>query len=316
MSNENKPKKGLSFKPGKVVGGVKDMSRPRKVTFALILVVAVVLVLNYATSTAMRNTVNVVKLKSAVPQDGRITADNMVEDTMSQADYEKQAVVTMGDGSKKRSIVLWDDRERIVNAYASYYIRANTPIYFDSLTKENAKKYSYLYKMDGELARIDLDAQEFGKMLVPGDKINVRANYTEEDYTLPDQQEFAMQQQTGVQSQTSKQEKVMMFNNAVVLDMLNTNGESIFDLYYQLLALPKAQQQTMLASEDFQKSVQPKKILLNVTAEEADRYMEIQSKSPTYMMTLLPRTSGNLITEALNQLEIGFARTGATSSSN
>ena len=42
--------------------------------------------------------------------------------------------------------------------------------------------------------------------------------------------------------------------------------------------------------------------------QQADRYMSIQSSGPTYMMTLLPRTSSNAITEVLNELQVGFAR--------
>ena len=90
--------------------------------------------------------------------------------------------------------------------------------------------------------------------------------------------------------------------------MLNGAGESIFDKYYELLSLPKDKQLEMVQSEEFISAVQPAEILLNVTPEEADRYMSIQANGPTYMMTLLPRTSSNAITEVLNELQIGFAR--------
>lgn len=305
---EKKP--GLKLRPDKVKAGkVGGLSNKVKVWLMLIAVVAGVLVISFISRMGSDDVVSVVKLSAAVPQDGRITEENMVEDSMTKTEYEKQGIYTLSDGSKKRSIVLWSDRSRIVNAYASYYIRQGTPIYWDSLSKETPKKYSYLYKMDGELAKIDLDAEEFGKMLVPGDKINVRASYTQSVYTLPDEKDFMIQQQTGIQAQTTETKQDMLFNNATVLDMLNADGDSIFDMYYQLLALPKAKQQAMVQTEEFQEKVKPSKILLNVTTEEADNYMLMKSKSPTYMMTLLPRTSGNLITEALNELQIGFART-------
>lgn len=287
---------------------VSKFSKTLKLSALLGVVVAVILGLNFWSSYSLKQTVEVVKLKASVPQDGRVLQDNMVKDTMLKAEYEKQGVYTMADGTKKRAIVLWEDKDRIQNAYASYYIRQGTPLYWDSLSKETPKKYSYLYKMDGELLKINLDAEEFGKMLVPGDKINVRATYSENEYTLPSEKDYMLQQQLGIQPQTMVTKNIMLFNNVVVLDILNSNGESIFDIYYRLLALPKSQQQATVSKKEFQDQVVPSHILLNVTPEEADRYMSVTNKGPKYMMTLLPRTSGNLITEALNELQIGFAR--------
>ena len=279
-----------------------------KVSMFLGLVVAVVLGLNFYSSQALKQEVSVVKLKSAVSQDGRIIEDNLAEGKMSVAEYEKQGVFTLADGTKRRTIVLWEDRAKVLNSFASYYIRQDTPLYWDSLSKETPKKYSYLYKMDGELLKIKLDATEFGQMLVPGDKINIRTTYTDNEYTLPSESDFMLQQQMGIQAESTITKNAMLFNSVVVLDILNANGESIFDLYYQLLALPKSTQLKTVATDEFKEQVVPKDILLNVTPEEADRYMSIQSKSPQYLMTLLPRTSGNLITEALNELQIGLAR--------
>lgn len=271
-------------------------------------IIVVVIAMNLISSFALRQTVEVVKLKTNVPQDGRVTTEQFYKDTMLKKEYEKQGTYTLSDGTKRGSIILWKDKDRIQNAYASYYIRKDTPVYWDSLTKESPKEYSYLYKMDGELLKIDMSADQFGKMLVPGDKINVRVSYTENDYKIPDKKTFAIQQQTGIQNETSVTKNTKLFNNVTVLDILNGNGDSIFDIYYKLLALPKQTQQETLKDESFKEKVTPQQILLNVTPEEADQYMQINNKSPKFMMTLLPRTSGNLITEALSELELGFQR--------
>lgn len=304
MTMDNAPK----VKKSKLKN-VSKFSRTRNVIILMFAVVAGVLALNFASSMALRDTISVVNFISAVPQDGIIKMDNMVEVQMSKAEYERQGVVTLSDGTKRRAIVTWDERESINNTYASYYIRQNTPVYWDAIGNESPKQYSYLYNMDGELLKISMDASTFGQMLVPGDHINVRAAYTETVYTLPSEEEFMLQQQTGISPQTSVKRQILLFNNVAILDILNSNGESIFDKYYELLALPKDQQAAMINSEEFMESVQPSEILLNVTPEEADRYMSIQSSGPTYMMTLLPRTSSNAITEVLNELATGFART-------
>lgn len=286
----------------------KKYSKTTKVSIMLGLVVVGVLALNFWSSYQLKQSVDIVKLKTSVPQDGVITQDIMVKDSMLKSEYEKQGVYELSDGTKKRAIVLWDDRERIKLAYASYYVRQGTPLYWDALSKETPKKYSYLYKMDGELLKIKVDAKEFGRMLVPGDKINVRTTYTENEYVLPNEQDFMLQQQMGIQPETNVTKTEKLFNSVVVLDLLNSKGESIFDIYYRLLALPKQQQTELMKDDEFMNTVQPIEVLVNVTPEEADRYMEVTNKSAKFMMTLLPRSSGSLITEALNELQIGFSR--------
>lgn len=288
---------------------IGKVSKTFKITAILAVIVVVIVLFNFWSSYSLRQTVDIVKLETAVPQDGRVMQDNMVKDKMLKEEYEKQGVYKLSDGSERRSIILWEDRERLKNnAYASYYIRQGTPLYWDALTKETPKKYSYLYKMDGELLKIGLDAEEFGQMLVPGDKINVRASYTETNYTLPSESEFALKQQLGIQDANTVTRNVKLFNSVVVLDILNSKGDSIFDIYYRLLSLPKSKQQEVVATKEFKDTVKPSDILLNVTPEEADYYMMVSGKNPEFLMTLLPRSSGNLITEALNELQIGFAR--------
>ncbi len=304
-------KKNLTVDKDKVKSKSTKVNSNSAVKKSLIVVAGVIIGGNVVSSLYLRQTVDVVKFKTPVSQDGIIKEDNIFKDTMARSEYIKQGMMKFSDGTEKRKIVLWEDRDKIKNAYASYYLRENAPVYWDSLTKETPKQYAYLYKMDGELLKLDMKADEFGEMLVPGDKINVRATYTDQVYSLPDEQSYALQQQTGIQPQTSIQKQEFLFSGATVLDMLNSEGASIFDLYYKLLALPKSKQQEILKSEEFKEQVKPVKMLLNVTPEEAEAYQKIQSKGANYLMTLLPRTGGNAITDALNELQTGFARSKA-----
>ena len=228
--NKNKESK-INPKPTKVkkerVKNVSKYSNTRKIIIMMVLVIVAVVGINFYSSKQLRDTVDIVKLKSGVPQEGFITEDNMYKDTMIRSEYEKQGIVTLSDGTKRRAIVLWEDRNKIVNTFASYYIRANTPVYWDAIGKESPKQYSYLYKMDGELLKLNLDAGQFGEMLVPGDRINVRAAYQEQVFTLPTEEEFMLQQQTGIQPQTVVKRQIKLFNNVAVLDILNNKGEYI-----------------------------------------------------------------------------------------
>lgn len=298
-------KKEMKVKETNLQGGGVKLSQQVLVGFVLALVVIVVMVINLITSMSLRDTVDVLVFKNAVPAEGLITEDNMDKKTMLKAEYEKEGVLTLSDGTQRRQIILYEDRDRLLGndaAYASYYIRENTPVYWDALTKETTRSYSYLYEMDGELVKLNFSGSEFGQMIVPGDCVNIRVRYTEDSFELPTENEYTSAQEDGVELDTQVTVQKMLFNNVTILDMLNGNGESIFDKYYKFISLPKAEQTAALQSEDFKAAVQPGQILLCVTEEEADMYMSIQDKGATYMMTLLPRTGSNVILNALSGL--------------
>lgn len=287
----------------------KAVSKNMKVTGLLVAFIIGAIIANTVGSLGYLTSYDIVTLKSDVPQEGRIMKSNLETTKMTRAEFNSRGTYKSASGQVKSAVVLASDMDTIADkAYASYFLRHGTPIYWDSLSKETPKKYSYLYKMDGELLYVDIDAGEFGRMLVPGDHINVRISYEEELYKLNTVEEYTAMKESGVSPQTTANVQSKLFNDVSVMDILNKDGESIFDLYYELLALPKAQQQKMIDSEDFLKRVEPVKILLQVTPEEADFYMSVQDKNPKYLLTLLPRTSSNLISEALNDLETGFAR--------
>lgn len=299
---------GLKINREDVVNRGSSVSKSTGLIIILAAIVAGVLLLNVITSFTMNQKVEIVTLVTSVPADGRITEANMQKSEMTKHEFESRGTYNSSSGKVKRAVVLWEERETIKDTYASYYLRQGTPIYWDSLSKETPKQYSYLYKMDGELLKISVEADQFGRMLVPGDRINVRASYSENKYNLMTYSEYDVSKLTGVGDNAEFIKQDIIFNNASVLDILNDEGESIFDIYYDLMALSEHEQRELVATEEFIESVQPREILLNVTPEEADMYMYIQSKGPTYMMTLLPRTSSNLISEMLNDLQIGFAR--------
>ena len=99
----------------------------------------------------------------------------------------------------------------------------------------------------------------------------------------------------------------MLFSEVTILDMLNGSGSSVFDIYYQYIAMTKAEQQAALQDEGFLSSVQPASILLECTSEEVERYMQLQSVGATYQMTLLPRTSSSSITDSLSDIQTALA---------
>lgn len=274
-------------------------TRVRGIVLAILFIVGVCIVYAVA-SFESRRTIKVVHIKDGGAGGNCLITDDMIEPyDMNYREFKNSGTLKFSDGTRKQSIVTWANKDKVVGTrYTAYYLRGNTPLYWDSTTKEQTKKNSYLYNMTGELLNIQLNPDDFGDMIVPGDKINVRVSYAATPTDLPSTENYST---SGSGDKVTVTEK--LFNEVEVLDMLNSSGESIFDIYYDFISLTKDEQAKKLEDDAFIKSVKPAKILLEATSEEADNFMRIQEKSPTYLITLLPRTSSNAIIDSLSDVE-------------
>jgi hypothetical protein len=288
-------------------------SRVIGVFIALATIVFVCVVTSISAS-ENKKVVSVVRLKDNVSANSMITEDMIEEYDMYYKEFEQYGVVNFSDGTKKKSVVTWEDRDSIVgNRYAAYYLRGGTVLFWDQTVREQTKKNSYLYSMDGELLNIKMNTEDFGDMVVPGDTLNIRARYQKVNYDLPTEEQYKLTTEEGgtVQAVTTPVTE-MLFSEVTVLDMLNSEGNSIFDIYYDYISKSKEEQAALLADSEFLTSVEPDTILLEVTAEEADRFMEIEANDAEYLMTLLPRTGSSSIIDSL--AEIQSALNGTTKS--
>lgn len=289
---------------------VNSSSRARARLFGIFLALAMIVFVCILTSISAaenKKTVSVVRLKQGVSANSMITEDMLEEYEMYYKEFEQYGVVTFSDGTKRKSVVAWDDRDLIINnRYAAYYLRGGTVLFWDSTVKEQAKKNSYLYSMDGELLNIKMNTEDFGTMVVPGDTLNIRARYEKVNYDLPTEEQYKLSAADGGSNAVqpiATQVTEMLFSEVTVLDMLNSEGASIFDIYYDYISMSKSQQAAALASDEFLTSVEPDTILLEVTSEEADRFMEISANKAEYLMTLLPRTGSNSIIDSLAEIQ-------------
>ena len=291
----------------KVKTNTASKAKSRVVAVLLcLLVIVFVSVASVLASSENRKTVTVVRLKESVSANSLITEDMIESYDMYYKEFANYGVAEFSDGSKKQSIVTWDSRDAIVGKrYAAYYMRSGTVLFWDSTVKEQTKKNSYLYSMKGELVNIQMDTSDFGDMVVPGDTLNIRVSYTKVQYDLPSEEAYQLSLANGKNGIDAVAVDVteMLFSEVTVLDMLNSDGQSIFDIYYSFIAQSKSNQTALLKNQKFLDSVTPSTILLEVTAEEADRYMEISAKSPKYLMTLLPRTGSNSIIDSLSSIQ-------------
>ena len=289
--------------------------------FIALATVVIVCVAVAVSASETRKTVSVVRLKDDVAANAMITEDMIEEYPMYYKEFAQYGTIEFSDGTKKQSIVSWDDRSHIVGQrYASYFMRGGTVLFWDSTMQEQTKKNSYLYSMDGELLNIKMTTTDDfgGQMVVPGDVLNIRATYDVVSTDLPivgKDDEANLRNQTSDENNSSTSTVTdMLFSEVTVLDMLNSEGDSIFDIYYDFISRSKAEQDTLINNDDFLSSITPSSILIQATAEEADRFAIMSKKSPTYLMTLLPRTSSSSIIDSLSTIQDAIRNKSASAS--
>ena len=280
--------------------------------FVALAVIIFVSVLTAISAAETKKTITVCRIKADAP----ISANSMITEDMIEAydmyykEFEQYGTKDMGDGTKRSVIVRWADKDLVVNKrFAAYYLRENTILFWDSTIKDQTRKNSYLYNMTGELLNIDMTTTgDFGDMVVPGDSLNVRAVYTMTYYNLPTKEAYKLKKDEGGDiGGVERTVNELLFSEVKILDMLNTNGQSVFDIYYQYIAMSKAQQQAALADSGFLQSVQPASILLEVTSEEVERFMEVNAAGAQYQITLLPRTGSSAMTESLSEIQTALS---------
>lgn len=276
-------------------------------------VIVFICIMTAISSAETKKTITVVRIKSDTP----ISANSLITDDMLEAydmyykEFQQYGTMKFSDGSTRSTIVRWNDKDLVVGKrYAAYYMRGGTVLFWDSTISDQTRKNSYLYSMSGELLNIQMTTtQDFGDMVVPGDTLNVRATYTAKVYNLPTEQEYKLNNANGEAASDGVEitKTDSLFSEVTILDMLNSSGNSIFDIYYQYIAATKEEQQAMLNDDGFLQSVQPASILVECTAEEVEHYMKLQAAGASYQMTLLPRTSSSSITDSLSEIQTALA---------
>lgn len=277
--------------------------------FVALAVVVLICILTAISTAEAKKTITVVRVK----QDASLSANAMITEDMVEPydmyykEFANYGTMEMSDGTTRSTIVRWTDRDLVLGQrYAAYYMREGTVLFWDATLEEQTRKNSYLYSMDGELLNINMETtKDFGDMVVPGDCLNIRASYTKTVYDLPSEEKFKLDMTSGTNSSDPVKQEVTepLFSEVRILDMLNGQGSSIFDIYYEYISMTKQQQEEALANEEFLESVKPKSILLECTAEEVEHYMEMQKNGAKYQMTLLPRTSSSAIIDSLSKIQ-------------
>jgi hypothetical protein len=283
------------MKIGKRVDKVKA-SNPTKnhskktIGIALVLVVTVVMIIwVYSMGQKAEQTISVVMWGESIYKNEVITESMLTEYKMLTGEFEKYAT-TSTDGTKKRRIVLWEERSKLINTYAAYPLQQNTiAMIKDVVTSRTDNSDTVLYSFPGKNIvnfEIGTDAlTSFKTFLEPGDRLNITAIYKDtEDVTTVD--EYGNETTESVDVYREE----VAFKDIMIADLLNSSGNSILDIYASYNEKTTYQQAALDASDDFQSSVEPSTLLMALTPEEETLYYQYLSKDCEFKISLPQRS--------------------------
>lgn len=275
---------------GRVKSSKSEKNNSKK-NLLLMLVLAVTVVLIfwvYTMGQKAEQTVSVVMLSESVYKNEVITESKLKEYKMLAGEFEKYAV-NNEDGTKKRRILLWEERNMILNTFAAYPLQADTVAMYNNFIKSRTDNsdtvlYSYPGKNIITLDVGDNDLRSFKTFLQPGDRINVTAIFSSKESVFVTDENG---NRTKEMVEIFREEKV--FTDIMVADLLNSQGSSILDLYASYNEKTVYQQAQLDASESWLQSVEPSVMLVALTPEEETRYYQYLSKSDVEFHISLPQ---------------------------
>lgn len=233
-------------------------------------------------------TVQIVMIAKPVYKNQVITEDLLKPYDILQGEFEKYAIVD-SSGQKKRRLILWEERDKILNTFAAYPLQKDTYAEYRSFIKSRVDNTdNVLYSFPGkelvplEMGKGELDA--FKTFLKPGDRLNIQAIFTQK-VTVPEDDGMGGITKTTVEVYQSE----TVFGDIMIADLLNSRGESILDIYSSYEQLSIWEQAQMEATQSFKDRTTPSTLLIALTPEEKDRYYFYLSKSNVKFKVSMPQ---------------------------
>lgn len=159
----------------------------------------------------------------------------------------------------KQGMIKWDTLQKKPEAYTSRFtdipLRDGAILFEDDLTGEKLVPGEWLENItDGTVAlTVPYDyLTAGGKLLIPGDSINYQIGMED--------------------AGTGQYISPFMLEGLVVKDMLNGDGESIYDKYREVAMQDETTKEQLQKSQDFRKYITPKSLMLAVTKQQAFEY--------------------------------------------
>ena len=285
-----KGRRGQSGEMGIKTSGKPSKNQSKKSLSIIVTVVITALLITWVYSMGRKaeETVQVCMTAQSIYKNQVITESMLQPYDMLKGEFEKFSTVK-SNGTKQRRILLWDERQMILNSFAAYPLQANNYCEYRNFIKSRVdNKDNVLYSFPGkDIINLKIgtdDLSAFKTFLQPGDRVNISAIYSQTEVVIEDDG-FGGQNRT--QQETFKTEEV--FSDLMIADLLNSKGESILDIYADYNDKTTYQQAQLDASQTFQDAVEPRTLLVALTPEEKERYFYYLSKGSVEFKMSLPQ---------------------------
>lgn len=264
------------------------------ITISILVLILSYNIINKSTK-EVQDTVSVVRIRNSngIPAQTVITEDDVETYQMVKKEYSEEMI---------RS----EDIDNVIGEYAAYYLRKDGVVYKDQVVSEISKKNEWLYDLDEEFEVLTLPYNYLecgGDILVPGDRIRIRATYETEE-AIPEQAYYEDYSAIDYRSKNTNMRTQIIFDSIIVKDMLNVNSHSIYEVYKEVLKLSEGQREKAMKSKDFLKSIQPKALVLSGTKEQINEYAKyINIDSKKLIITILSRENSEIVLDQLPTIE-------------
>ncbi|OPZ92505.1 MAG: hypothetical protein BWY74_01556 [Firmicutes bacterium ADurb.Bin419] len=280
------------------IKNIKPGSNLPKKMFAVLVSVSVVVVsflyLNRVNNDA-KELVEIVVIKSSdgVPAKTLLTDKLVGKGTILKTDF-------------KEGMVTYDKIGEVLSKYSAYFLRHDTPIYYDQMVNTKPVRNEWLYSLSEktEVLTVPYDYDKCGgDVLMPGDYVRVRITKEIDKYTAIST-DVGQNPYYGAGTGSTKQMITeVLFDRILVKDMLNSKGHSIYEVYKEVLKLSEEERQAAMTSKDFMQSVLAKSLVFEATPEQVVKYAEANSDSSKFTFTILTRAGNENLIEQLPTIE-------------
>lgn len=273
----------------RAVNPKKNQSKKNMVLMMIVAVTILLILWVYSMGRKAEQTISVVMYAEPIYKNEVITESMIKEYKMLSGEFEKYATKNQDTGEKKRRIVLWEERDKMINSFAAYSLQQDTVAMIKDIVKSRTDNsdtvlYSFPGKVIVPLEVGDKELKSFKTFLEPGDRINITAVFRITEKVQTDNGFGGTELE---EVETFKEET--LFKDIMVADLLNQHGDSILDIYASYKEKTVYQQASMDASEAFQQSVTPSSLLVALTPEEETLYYNYIAKEDVEFKVSLPQ---------------------------
>ena len=267
--------------------------------------------------------IEIVSFKRDMSIGTEITAADIEVGTILKAEYDdkKDESYISNDGTAKKEqiYVKWDERDEVLGQYVTNSRRVSDPVTRRDISAEEIEPNPWYSEIpyENELYTMKFDASDvYTRMLMPGATVRMRI-ITEVPVEAADEyrQQIAKKSAAGdgientngyisavlpfytastADSESSEKIPIaeVVFENLTILDAMNDDGESIFDIYYSLNNMDSTVRESYIRenAEDLRERLIPASLIMSLTPDQATSVAEFENIDKTaYKYTVVKK---------------------------